>query len=219
MLAFRFDEKTKEYLGTQEAQINPLEGGYLLPANCTFLNVPSYGKETIPVFENDYWTVKTDKRGQLQVKLDDITFSKVDYIGNAKEGYQFITNEIFENYLADTDRYKVINGVFTDIINTPEYEEIKRQKEAERVANLRCTKRVFVMMLEKLGFDYFEQIKPLIESNRQAQLEWDLCVELERKNALLDIMAAQMGVTSEQLDNLFKAANGEITEEEFLGGK
>ena len=72
-------------------------------------------------------------------------------------------------------------------------------------------------MLEKLGFDYFEQIQPLIESNRQAKLEWELCVELERKNPLLDLMAAQMSVTSEQLDNLFKAANGEITEEEFTG--
>lgn len=57
--------------------------------------------------------------------------------------------------------------------------------------------------------------RQLIATNEQAQLEWDLCVELERKNPLLDVMALQLGVTSEQLDGLFKYANGEITIEQF----
>lgn len=219
MLAYRFDENTKEYLGTQTAQINPLEGGYLLPANCTFLKVPEYQEGQIPVFENDIWVVKVDNRGKWQVKLDDVTFSKVDYIGEVHQGYQVITDEQYEEYQADNDRFKVIDGVFTDIYGTPEYEEIKRQKEAERVGNLQCTKRVFVLMLEQLGLDYYEQILPLIQANKQAQLEWDLCVELQRKNPLLDVMGAQLGVTPEQIDNLFKYANGEITQQEFLGEK
>ena len=42
-----------------------------------------------------------------------------------------------------------------------------------------------------------------------AKLEWDLCVELHRNNPLLDIMAAKLGVTSQQLDYIFRAANGE----------
>ena len=70
-------------------------------------------------------------------------------------------------------------------------------------------------MLEQLGVSYFGKIKPLVESNPQAQLEWELCVKLERSNPLLDSMAGQLGVTSEQLDGLFKYANGEITLEEF----
>lgn len=91
------------------------------------------------------------------------------------------------------------------------------EKERERIGNLQCTKRVFVLMLEQLGLDYFEQIEPMINANRQAKLEWELCVELQRKNPLLDQLAEPLGITSTQLDDLFKYANGEMTLDEFLG--
>lgn len=94
-------------------------------------------------------------------------------------------------------------------------EEEKAEQEAERVSHLKCTKRVFILMLEQLGLDYFEQIEPLINANRQAKLEWELCVELERNNPLLNAIGGQLGITPTQIDNLFKYANGEITEEEF----
>jgi len=103
------------------------------------------------------------------------------------------------------------------LVLNPNYEQEEAEKEAERVGNLTCTKRVFVLMLEQLGFDYFEQIEPLINANRQAKLEWELCVELQRKNPLLDTVASEIGVTSKQLDDLFKFANGEITQQEFIG--
>jgi hypothetical protein len=96
----------------------------------------------------------------------------------------------------------------------PDYEAKIAQAEAERVAKLTCTKRVFALMLQELGITY-TQLKELIATNEQAQLEWDLSVQLERGNPLLDIMALQLGITSEQLDGLFKYANGEITIEEF----
>jgi len=87
-------------------------------------------------------------------------------------------------------------------------------QEKERIAKLTCTKRVFALMLQELGITY-TMLKQLIATNEQAQLEWDLCVELERKNPLLDVMALQLGITSEQLDGLFMYANGELTIEEF----
>ena len=95
-------------------------------------------------------------------------------------------------------------------------EEEEEEEEEERIGNLQCTKRVFVLMLEQLGLDYFEQLEPVINANRQAKLEWELCVELQRKNPLLDQLALQFGITPKQLDDLFKFANGEITQEEFL---
>lgn len=94
-------------------------------------------------------------------------------------------------------------------------EEEEQEQEEERISHLQCTKRVFVLMIEQMGFDYFEQIEPLINANRQAKLEWELCVELERANPLLDILGAQLGVTHEQLNRLFQYANGEISLEEF----
>lgn len=99
------------------------------------------------------------------------------------------------------------------VIN-PNYEAEQEQKERERIAKLTCTKRVFALMLQELGITY-TMLKQLIATNEQAQLEWDLCVELERQNPLLDVMAMQLGITSEQLDGLFRYANGEITIEQF----
>ena len=98
----------------------------------------------------------------------------------------------------------------------PNFEAEQEIKERERVNKLTCTKRVFALMLQELGITY-AQLKELIASNEQAQLEWDLCVELERGNPLLDVMAFQLGITSAQLDGLFKYANGEITLEQFKG--
>ena len=93
-------------------------------------------------------------------------------------------------------------------------DEQKELEENIRISKLTCTKRVFALMLQELGITY-TMLKELIATNEQAQLEWDLCVELQRSNPLLDVMALQLGVTSEQIDGLFKYANGEITIEEF----
>ena len=101
------------------------------------------------------------------------------------------------------------------LVLNPNFEQEEKDKERERLNGLKCTKRVFALMLQEVGVDYLTVLKPLIESNPQAQLEWELCVELERGNPLLDIMASQLNVTSEHLDLIFKFANNEITQEEF----
>lgn len=88
-------------------------------------------------------------------------------------------------------------------------DEDKVREEAERVGKLTMTKRVFALILKEYGITY-TQLKELISTNENAQLEWELCVELQRNNPLLDVMAAEMNITPEQLDNMFKYAHGEI---------
>ena len=215
MLAYKYDRVTREYLGSQYAQPDPIEGEYLLPIDCTFDKPPLTPEGYISCYVQNNWIMQLDKRDTWQIRLDDITFSKVDYIGNCKQGYQFITDEEFEKYQNDRDSFKVVDGKWVDITDTQEYRDIKEAKERERVANLECTKRVFVLMLERLGIDYFNQLLPIIEMNRQAKLEWELCVQLQRKNPLIDQIALNFGVTSEQLDILFKIANGEASVEEL----
>jgi hypothetical protein len=128
-----------------------------------------------------------------------------------RQRLDFITNQNYINgYL--------INETDTSLQALGYTEEELELQEKERISNLKCTKRVFVLMLEKMGLDYFEQILPLIEGNRQAKLEWELCVELERANPLLDILAKELGVTSQQLDKLFQYANGEDVELEVING-
>lgn len=122
-----------------------------------------------------------------------------------------VTDEIYQAYLEDRDKVIYQDGA---VILNPNYEAEQEQKEAERIAKLKCTKRVFALMLQELGITY-TMLKELIATNEQAQLEWDLCVELERQNPLLDVMALRLGITSEQLDGLFRYANGELTIEDF----
>lgn len=97
-------------------------------------------------------------------------------------------------------------------IADPTWEDKQSKKERERIGNLQITKRVFALGLQQLGITY-GQLKELIATNEQAQLEWDLCVELQRSNPLLDLMAGNLGITPEQLDYIFRKANGEEVEE------
>lgn len=133
-------------------------------------------------------------------------------IANNLEDYEVGTTE-FEDYAPSNNKYILQNG---EIVLNSNYEEEQKEKERERVNGLKCTKRVFALMLQQMGVDYLTMLKPLIESNPQAQLEWELCVELERGNPLIDVMAEQLGVSSDKLDALFKFANNEITQEEFV---
>ena len=136
--------------------------------------------------------------GQAKRLGDDVINYEVDEI---------FYNEFFEN----PNKY-IWDG--SAVVIDTEYEAKQAQAERERINKLTCTKRVFALMLQELGITY-TMLKELIATNEQAQLEWDLCVELERQNPLLDVMAMQLGITSEQLDGLFMYANGELTIEEF----
>lgn len=123
------------------------------------------------------------------------------------------TEELYNAYLENVDKVIYQDG---EIILNPNFEAEQELKEKERVARLSCTKRDFALMLQELGITY-SQLKELIATNEQAQLEWELCERLYRFNPMLDVMAGQLGITPEQLDGLFKYANGEITIEEFKG--
>lgn len=138
------------------------------------------------------------------------------YFDNSKQAYGYeieaplcaIDESLWSEY-AGTDKWDIINGVFTDITDTEEYKKKKETEEKERISHLRCTKRVLALILEQLGITY-SQLKSFIDSNSQAQLEWDLCVELERNNPLLDLVGAELGLTPTDIDNIFRYANGEI---------
>jgi hypothetical protein len=98
-----------------------------------------------------------------------------------------------------------------EFADTEEYKEHQEQKRKEHIQVLTCTKRDFALILQKFGISY-SQLKELISTNDNAQLEWDLCAGLLRSNPLLDLMAGELNITSEQLDNLFLYANGELEE-------
>ena len=111
----------------------------------------------------------------------------------------------------DKDRVVIKNG---ELVLNPDYSNILVQRELDRISKLRCTKRVLALILKELGVSY-ANLQALISTSEDAQLEWDLCVELERSNPLLDILGAQLGLTPTTIDKIFKYANGEIGKEDF----
>ena len=58
--------------------------------------------------------------------------------------------------------------------NTEAYEAEQAALERQRINNLTLTKRVFALALQQVGVSY-TQLKELIATNEQAQLEWELC--------------------------------------------
>ena len=134
--------------------------------------------------------------------IDNKLYDYADY----KYSEECLETDIITQTKLDTHNNKVIvqDGI---LVLNPNYEEEEEEKEKEIISHLKCTKRVLALMLQQLGVSY-SQLKELIATNEQAQLEWDLCIELERCNPLLDIMGQQLGLSPEQIDQMFKYANG-----------
>lgn len=105
--------------------------------------------------------------------------------------------------IKETDR-PIANFEFAD---TEEYQKKEEQKEKERVARLKMTPLDFLKCLQGIGVTY-EQIKQLCDSNSQVDMELKFCNHVYRGNPLLDQLAGQFNVTSEQLDTLFKTYGG-----------
>lgn len=119
---------------------------------------------------------------------------------------------VIEEEIINCEGQLMLESEYNAYINTEEYKLEQKQKEIERIKSLTLTKRVFALALQQFGITYM-QLKQLIATNEQAQLEWDLCVELQRSNPLLDIMCGELGITPEQLDNIFRIGNGEVIDD------
>lgn len=96
MQVYKYDEQTKEYIGTEQALINPLESElqgkeiYLLPANATF-EKPNLQEGFASVF-NGKWENIEDNRGK-EYWLDTDTFGTP--AKTMKELGAFPTNAVF----------------------------------------------------------------------------------------------------------------------------
>lgn len=63
MVAYAYSPETTEYVGTVERQVDPLGGGYLMPANATQEEPPSPGEGEVALY-GTRWTLVTDQRGE-----------------------------------------------------------------------------------------------------------------------------------------------------------
>ncbi|MBQ2284327.1 MAG: hypothetical protein II244_01530 [Clostridia bacterium] len=218
MKIYNYDPITFIYTFSKNADLDPEEtkrqgkNVYLLPDFATFLEPLTPQTDKAVVFVEKQWDYIADYRKNYYMVNSSLNVMDITKIGELDDGYALVTKELGELIKLNPNDYVFENDTIRE-----KTDKEKQEDEAQRISHLKCTKRVFVLMLEQLGLDYFEQILPLIEANRQARLEWELCVELERANPLLNQIGKKLGITPEQIDNLFRYANGEITENEFIG--
>lgn len=96
--------------------------------------------------------------------------------------------------------YIYANGA---IVPNPNYQKEQEEAEQERVKMLKMTPLDFINAIETLGVEY-AQIKALCDSNLEVEKQFRFCNHVYRGNPLLDQLCGQFGITSEQLDELFK---------------
>ena len=88
-------------------------------------------------------------------------------------------------------------------------EEEQAQKEKERIAMLHMTPLDFLKAIIKMGISY-DTIKGIMEANPEVDMEMKYCQNVYRGHPMINQFATQFGVSQEQLDYIFKKANGEI---------
>ena len=95
--AYKYDEDTKEHIGFQQCQLDPLESEkqgreiYLVPANCTLEIPPEHEAGKAIIFENGGWQKVADYRGRRAYNAESLLV--IDYIGNLRPGDILLTEE------------------------------------------------------------------------------------------------------------------------------
>ena len=118
--------------------------------------------------------------------------------GDSREALEKATLLMPNITIEETDiEYVNVGGKYV----TP---EVAIEKEKERVAMLKMTPRDFLLAITNMGVEW-TAIKALMDSNPQVAIELQFCNNVYRGNPLLDQLCGQFNVTSEQLDDLFKA--------------
>jgi hypothetical protein len=111
-----------------------------------------------------------------------------------------ITEEVYNNI----DHYIYDNG---ELILNPNYEEEQEEKRKARIMELTMTPLDFLKALETVGITY-EMVKQIMEANPLVERELRFCSNVYRKHPMIEQFATQFGITTEQIDNMFIAANG-----------
>lgn len=210
MYCYYYDPITLEYTGSSTAPLDPEETKiqgkevYSLPAHSTFKKPQKTGKFKTVLYnkETDRWETTDDFRGEYIVNSA-MVIKTMNEIGKLPDGYVHITQEEADIIVNDPIYYIIQNG---ELIQNPDYEEIKRQQEAERVLKLSITKYDFYKHIcQPNGIDY-KAVKALLASNDDIAAAWEFCERVYRGDELLNTYIKQFipNITDEQLDNIFK---------------
>lgn len=124
------------------------------------------------------------------------------------EGFQSIevSEKLYNAFNAEPDKY-MWNG--SEIVENPDYEEIKRQKEQAIIDNLTMTALDFITFLKQAGITD-AQIEAYLNANIAVKHQLQFCqnVYCGVAKALMPISVGDITITAEMVETAFKIKNG-----------
>ena len=119
------------------------------------------------------------------VVRDGVEFSEGNWVQTWKEVDQFVTDE--------------------DGTAEEKQAAYEAQRAAERRATMACTPRQARLALASQGL--YEAVQTTVVAiSDEARIEWEYATTVERTSPLIDAMKGVLGMTDEDLDNLFELA-------------
>lgn len=122
-----------------------------------------------------------------------------------------VSEEVFNSFIDDTDRY-IWNG--SEIVENPDYDEIKRQKHRQELDALTLTPADVERALYKAKGMDFEDLKALIAEKIPSIDLKGLAIEFRAKDffrgatangiRLFDVVGQLLGYTADDMDYLFQ---------------
>ena len=129
--------------------------------------------------------------GELQVAIHD--GAELDSKGNYVQ--KWVVKDMFNDYTTD-------EGV---VVTKLEQETKYLADKAKALVPNSITPRQARLKLLEVGL--LDELEAVITANRSWQIEWEYATEVKRDSLLIDTIATQAGLSSEQIDSMFVEAN------------
>ena len=116
-----------------------------------------------------------------------------------------VSGEIYNDY--EPNKYVYLGG---EVVINPNWEEIQKQKEEERINNLTMTPLDFIGVLVDAGLT-LEQINAFLESNLNIKMQLTYCsnVYCGVVKQFLPMTVNGITITAEMVETAFRIKNGE----------
>jgi hypothetical protein len=199
---YKYDEKTKEYLGKAEALLDPLETQlqqkeiYLLPADATFI-APALQEGYVSVFKEGAWENLKDNRGKEYWLQDDA-------------------------YGTPAHKMETLGALPADAVFTPPQktlEQVKQEKIIELKA-MRDEAEVEPITYQGYAFDYDSKARERISAaivalevaGASATLMWTTADNKDVKINASDLrgIIAQVALRSDKLHTAYRKAKEKV---------
>lgn len=199
---YKYDEKTKEYLGKAEALLDPLETQlqqkeiYLLPADATFI-APAPQEGYVSVFKEGVWENLEDNRGKEYWLKDDA-------------------------YGTPAHKMETLGALPADAVFTPPQktlEQVKQEKIIELKA-MRDMREVEPIAYQGYSFDYDDKARERINAaiialevaGASTTLTWTTADNRDVKVTASDLrgIIAQVAVRSDKLHTAYRKAKEKV---------